>query len=127
MSRPSFAALMAQIESQLRDIVLLYGPSAVVRESLIAEFIPLAMRYYSQAEVTQWLDSVGMSPTKGSSVGARVGGKRREYNPDGTYTLDGITFGEPRREVVRDFARELPMREKEASPTADLLAEKLLQ
>jgi hypothetical protein len=131
MTRPSFAALMASVGARLHDLTLQYGGAGYVREAVQEEFIQEAMRWYSQAEVTQWLVSIGMEPKKPSTMASRVGGKVRVPQGDGTYVLDGIVFGEAKPDIITDTAVEhaaRPQDDKLAAlqSRAAKLADKLL-
>lgn len=121
MSKPSFAELMRGVGRRLADLAACLGDSAEVKQAVMREFVQEAMRYYSREEVTQWLVSVGLAPKKGDTKASRVGGKVREYLPDGRYVIDGVVFGEPKDLIARDFAVVEPMREKDPPPKGGVL------
>lgn len=130
--RPSFSDLIAQVKHRLYDFVAMHGHTGFVREAVIGEFIKEAMRYYSKQEVMQWLDSVGLRPQTGGTAAPRVGAKTRVPRGDGTYVLDGVVFGEPKREELVDFSaastvRGVDKQLEDLKTKTAVLSEKLLQ
>lgn len=96
MSRPSFSQLMREVETWFHLRACTEGLTPELKGDMADEFVKEAMKYYSEAEVVQWLDSVGMRPKE------KVKGKKGEriFLGDGTYILNGVRFGEPRKERI---------------------------
>ena len=112
--KPTFDHLVKRIHKMFRDRYANEGAIPGFTQIFINEFIKEAMIWYSEAEVSQWLLSKGLpvdpmfkfiKPRDAFEKGKRV------YLGDGTYMLNGVRFGEPKKDMRLTLKEELTILE----------------
>lgn len=118
---------MTEAINRFRDLRAVHGDTPEIQKLFIDTFIQEAMSQYSEAEVCQWLRSVGLGPQKmefreGSLYADAPSHMKPKELPDGSREIRGVRFGpgpvaKNRKTKVLDVAgiRSLGADVKEAS------------
>ena len=110
--KPTFDHLVKRIHKMFRDRYANEGAIPGFTQIFINEFIKEAMVWYSEAEVSQWLLSKGLpvdNMFKFIKPRDSQGKAIRVPLADGTYMLNGVRFGEPKKGIGLTLKEELSL------------------
>lgn len=103
--RPTLNDLIQQITKRFIAYKALGNNIPDLPGIIAREFIKEAMRYYSEKEARDWLSQYHISLGKNLEIIKPRESKeksKRKYLPDGTYVLNGVRFGEPKKPLTKE-------------------------